>query len=250
MQENNTYWLQHTINNYDIDFNMQLKYSALQNLLQQASAYHVEKLGLGFVHLADMGKGWVLTRMKIKVIRMPVYGEKVTIETWPVKPGFAEFERDYLLKDEKGEILVAATSRWCIMDHKTQKPVRASELTIRDVDYRSDRCLGDPLVRLRGNDLAWTFAYSDIVRASDLDLNYHMNNVRYLEWITDCFDLKTITETKLDVLQIDYLHQVRFGEELSLFTSYSPSTTYVKGEAGDNTAFLCSIGKKITTSRA
>lgn len=250
MQENNTYWLQHTINNYDIDFNMQLKYSALQNLLQQVSAYHVEKLGLGFVHLADMGKGWVLTRMKIKVIRMPVYGEKVTIETWPVKPGFAEFERDYLLKDEKGEILVAATSRWCIMDHKTQKPVRTSELTIRDVDYRSDRCLGDPLVRLRGNDLAWTFAYSDIVRASDLDLNYHMNNVRYLEWIMDCFDLKTITETKLDVLQIDYLHQVRFGEELSLFTSYSPSTTYVKGEAGDNTAFLCSIGKKITTSRA
>lgn len=102
----------------------------------------------------------------------------------------------------------------------------------------------DPLVRLRGNDLAWTFAYSDIVRASDLDLNYHMNNVRYLEWITDCFDLKTITETKLDILQIDYLHQVRFGEELSLFTSYSPSTTYVKGEARRQYRFFVQYRQK------
>lgn len=242
----NTFYLKHHINNYDIDFNKNLKFSQLQNLFQNAAGQHSKELGLGFISLSEQKKGWVLSRMKMKIHRMPFFGETVTVETWPLPPSFVEYERDFQLISEFGEVLVEASSRWCIFDLVSQRMVKTSELTYDfDGNYRTERVFNEPSLRIRDTDIEWEKAYSNVVRISDLDLNYHMNNTRYLEWVTDCFSPESLTNAKLDTLQIDYLNQVKYGETMDMYVSHSPEISYSKGIAHGKTAFLCSIKKRV-----
>ncbi len=58
------------------------------------------------------------------------------------------------------------------------------------------------------------------IKVSDLDINLHTNNVRYLKWVSDNYNLDFIMNNKPQSAEINYLAESRFDEEIIIKTSY------------------------------
>jgi acyl-ACP thioesterase len=51
---------------------------------------------------------------------------------------------------------------------------------------------------------------------SDIDMNRHMNNARYAEWVCDLFSTETFAKKALKKLQINYVSDGIEGHEIAL----------------------------------
>jgi len=51
---------------------------------------------------------------------------------------------------------------------------------------------------------------------SDLDVNGHMNNTRYIDWICDALGTEAMREKGLSRLQVNYIAEAQPGEMLEL----------------------------------
>jgi medium-chain acyl-[acyl-carrier-protein] hydrolase len=54
---------------------------------------------------------------------------------------------------------------------------------------------------------------------SSVDLVGHVNNSRYVEWVCDAFPIEMFQQKRLEFLQINYEHEVRPGEEVSILVN-------------------------------
>jgi medium-chain acyl-[acyl-carrier-protein] hydrolase len=57
------------------------------------------------------------------------------------------------------------------------------------------------------------------VRISDLDINLHTNNVRYLKWVIDSYDLDFILNNIPLSAEINYLAESHFNDTISVMIS-------------------------------
>jgi acyl-ACP thioesterase len=162
---------------------------------------------------------WVHSRMKIKFFGFPRVGDSVLIRTWPKTiQQKLFFIRDFEMLTENGEKLAAATSAWLIINATTRRMVPPQSLDL-NLPTLSERVgLDEPLERLG---MAHDGEERLRVRAgySAVDMLGHVNNSRYVEWICDAFPMETFRERKLDWLQINYDHEIRPGEEVSVLAN-------------------------------
>lgn len=193
-----------------------LRFSSMLCLMQDAASVHAERLGLGFDYLSGVKRAFILSRMQLKVCsELPVWGERVILQTWPrgVEKLFAY--RDFELSREGREPFLKASSSWFLIDTEQRHPVRQQEyfvnITPRDVHALPPEA---PL-RMRWEENVTAF---DIrrARANDLDLNGHVNNTRYVDWITDAIAERYGVETQIEELCINFLAEVRMGEEVRI----------------------------------
>ena len=57
------------------------------------------------------------------------------------------------------------------------------------------------------------------IKVTDLDVNLHTNNVRYLKWVNDSYSLDFIMNNVPQSAEINYLAESRFDEEILIKTS-------------------------------
>jgi acyl-ACP thioesterase len=56
------------------------------------------------------------------------------------------------------------------------------------------------------------------VKLSDLDVNLHTNNVKYLQWISDSYDIDFIKQNIIYSTEINYLSESFYNDEVFLQT--------------------------------
>lgn len=159
--------------------------SVIANYMQEAAGSHAERLGLSMQSLLDQNMGWILNRFSARIIRYPKAGEKIRIETWPMGADRLFAYRDFELFDDTGSLLLAARTAWLILDIEKRRPISTPE-NVKALGSKNSR-FADIEVQPRfpkmekepHNRLAFR------VRRSDLDINRHVNNVKYLEWILE-----------------------------------------------------------------
>jgi acyl-ACP thioesterase len=153
---------------------------ALCVYLQEAAGHHADALGVSMRRLQDEDRAWVLSHLHLELDRLPEGDETVTIETWPSGLEGLYATREFVLSTDENEI-GHATSRWFVIDTERRRPVRPPR-SLYDLET-PDRALPIPhdFDDLPAPDrvdhgAAWRARYHD------LDLNRHVNSVRYLEW--------------------------------------------------------------------
>ena len=157
------------------------------NYLQETASLHAEALGFSKSNFAAKGANisWVLTRMRVKMVRYPRWEEKVTVLTYPRGVRRITAGRDFILRVGE-ETLGVATSEWMIIDLATRKIVPVPDFVNSLSNDEREPALGeDPFTRMR-----WSCretAGESIFRArrGDIDLNGHVNNVHYVEWLVE-----------------------------------------------------------------
>lgn len=179
-------------------------YAALQtlcNYFQEAAGNHAQQLGLSREAMLRRGTAWVLARLRIQVRRYPAWKQAVQVETWPSGVNGLYATREFMLRDGEGGTLALGTSAWAVIDVERRRPVRIPEDVYDITPPEQPRPLAFADRRVPAPDRVDHERRFD-VRFSDLDVNQHVNNVRYVEWALEAAPrdmLMTQQPTELDV---------------------------------------------------
>ena len=170
----------------EIDENGNLNIVSLINYLQDCAAFHSDAVGYGLDHLKPQHTGWFITNWQLLILKLPRYGEEITISTWAYSMRGMIAKRNFSIENAAGEPLVLANSFWVFMDLAAAKPVRIPDADI--LAYQVEEGLDLPW----GNrkiapfpEAAYTSLGSTQVMPVHLDTNHHMNNAYYIEIARD-----------------------------------------------------------------
>lgn len=204
------------INSYDCDINGNWKPAAFFQYMTEAAHKHASRLGVGYPEMIQRNLSWVLTRLKIKFLRFPQIDEVITIRTWPKTiQQKLFFIRDFEIIDSANHLLAQASSAWLIINVNTRRlvPPRSIEFELPELENRHG--LNETLEKL---DLEPDGEERLVVHAgySSVDIVGHTNNSRYVEWVCDDFPITTYQEQQLDWIQVNYIHEVLPGEQVSI----------------------------------
>lgn len=200
-----------TLDDHTVDCFGRLKLSMLLSFAQDVASRHITDLAMPHDTLAEQGMFWAVIRHRVQITRLPMLGENIRVETWPMPSTRVAFPRSVVAYDEAGNEVFRTIALWVLMDVRTRSMILPgkSGLIVPGT--------------LRGNELAPPLSLapveskrrlSRVVRFSDLDRNGHMNNTRCMEWIDDLLP-SMFHETHIPrEFTVCYLSEAMEGEEL------------------------------------
>ena len=162
---------------------------------------------------------------------MPIQYQKFVIETW-VEGAMRYFtQRDFRIADsETDETLGYGRSVWALIDLTSRQPTDI--LSIRDGEITSwvEKDKACPIAkpgRVKVSADA-PHALTIATRYSDVDVNGHINSVRYIEHILDLFTLSHFEKYHLRRLDIAYVAESHYGDTLRLYRQDEAGETLVR----------------------
>jgi acyl-ACP thioesterase len=223
---------------FDVDANNRLKVSTIFDYFQDAASKHAEELEVGYSNLYKKGYFWVLYWAKFDFIDYPNVIDKIKIETW----GKSQFKlysmRDFLMMDRKSRILCKATTAWLFLDAKSSRPKIMPQL-FTDVVFLEDKIAIDEIPQKFKNIPSTEIAFSKEIKYSDIDLNEHVNNAKYIEMLNDCYDDKFHNSHQMKTLTASFLSQAKFGDTLQISKGMQSEKHFIeaKNVSTDKTVF-------------
>lgn len=220
----------------DVDINGTWMPSAIFVRMQEIAEDHAASVGLGRVDLVDtMGFGWVLTRMHVQMKQYPRLAETIRVSTWPLKPTRLTFLRHFMFHNDRGEELGRASSQWVLFDIKDRILRRTSVLGDYPHDPNAEGVLPEPgkIILPKEMDKQCTRK----VLYSDVDMNGHMNNTKYLNWMCELFSSDYLRRRRMHDIRINYIAEAYIDQEIDLYLQEGDGGHYICGKTGDKTVF-------------
>ncbi|HEX7411880.1 MAG TPA: acyl-ACP thioesterase domain-containing protein [Bacteroidales bacterium] len=189
---------------------------SLFNYMQESALRHAGHLGFGYDAVLEVKQIWVIVRMQLEVNRYPQWGESIMIRTWPrgVESIFAL--RDYEIIDSNGNVIVAATSRWIVIDAITRRPLPMK--IIQQALYMCDPREAIATIseaKMPADDFVLLKQHT--VQYCDLDKHNHVNNTRYVEWIVNAFPGNWFQGHEITAFRIDYQGESHQDDEIAIY---------------------------------
>jgi acyl-ACP thioesterase len=204
---------EHVIRSYDVDPQSIARLPVFCRYMQEAAYLHAEHFGLGHPYLISLNQAWVLARMRIEVERLPHWGETITLRTWPSGRDRLFYYRDFEIKDANGNVLLRASSAWFIID--INKRVRTiPDWWNTDALPIGPKIFDSKISRLKS--CGCSEGGSLHVNYGDLDLNGHVSNIRYVEWILNNLPLEFHQSHLIQSLEVNYLAEAVYGQEIAM----------------------------------
>ena len=204
------------ITSNDVDKFLNLKVSSLFKFFQQVSTDHAEVIHVGTADTIDKGMCWVMLRMEVKIYDYPKINEEVIVSTHPGAVDRFIFSRFYQLYSKKGKLLASGSSTWAVINMSTRRIVpRPFENGImKGESSKDDIPLPEKIVYSELEKIE-----TRLIRNSDIDLNGHLNNTKYIDFILDTkepgyFDKKILTR-----IVVNYEKELKEGESVELFVN-------------------------------
>ncbi|KAJ6802522.1 palmitoyl-acyl carrier protein thioesterase, chloroplastic-like [Iris pallida] len=186
-----------SIRSYEIGADQTASIETLMNHLQETALNHVKCAGLlgnGFGSTPEMSKMnliWVVTKMQVLVEHYPSWGDVIEVDTWAAASGKNGMRRDWHVRDwQTGQTIMRASSNWVMMNKNTRRLSKFPEEVRAEIEpYFMERApvIDDDNRKLPklDDDTADHVRNGLTPRWSDLDVNQHVNNVKYIGWILE-----------------------------------------------------------------
>ena len=201
---------------FDVDANDQLKVSTILDYFQDAASNDAERLKFGYTDFGPKGLLWVLSWAKFEFIDYPKFADEVKIQSWGKKQYKLYSMRDYLLLDSEEKIICRGTSGWLLLDSKSLRPKILTQLFPEIKMHDSKEALTDLPQKMNAPDNLEKI-YTSEFRYSDIDLNQHANNAKYIEMMLDCFELQFYREHQVKKLTTSFNAESKFGDKIDLY---------------------------------
>ena len=191
------------------DMNGHIKLPDVILLSLQVSGMQSIELGVSDkAILEDYNLVWIITDYDIEVARLPHFAEEITIETEALSYNRLFCYRRFTIYDEEGQDLIHMMATFVLMDRDSRK-VHAVEPEIVS-PYQSD--FDKKLIRgPKYESLEEPFSKDYHVRFYDLDMNGHVNNSKYLDWIFEVMGADFLTQYIPKKINLKYVKEVRPG---------------------------------------
>ncbi len=224
----------------ELDFKDELKPSALLSYAQEAAGTSADELGFGYDALRPRDMGFIIVASYCEIARPVHAGERVCVETWPLPPRLAFFERDYRIKCGE-EVVAALASRWVLVDLNTFRLLSPSAL-----GEIHERCPYNPEKSVQAQ---WSIPRTEgffeagrmRVLPSHCDHYLHANNTRYADFFFDCFSMEELAARRVKSFCIAYDKQAKPPQELTLLRKDGAGESILHAVDGDVLLSQCVI---------
>ena len=164
-------------------------------------------------------RSWVLSRLAIEMEEMPAQYERFTIETW-VESAMKFFtSRNFCVSDGQGKVYGYGRSIWAMIDTETRQPCDIYSIdngAINDWIVDDKPCPIEKGGRVKMSENAVLVSAID-VSYNDIDINGHVNSVKYIEHVLDLWDIAWYREHRLKRFEIAYVAEAHQGDKLCFY---------------------------------
>lgn len=205
---------------FHCDFSKKLFMGHLGNHLLNAADFHSNDRGFGMNYLNPLHKTWVLSRLAIEMDDMPEAYEKFSVETW-VESAMRYFtNRNFKISSPDGtKVYGYGRSIWAMIDTDSRQPQNIYEIRDGEIDQYIEKekpCPISALSRVKmGKEAA--LVRSIDTHYSDVDVNGHINSVKYIEHVLDLFPLEWYKKYRIKRFDIAYVAESYCGDKLNFY---------------------------------
>ncbi|KAF5450961.1 hypothetical protein F2P56_031270 [Juglans regia] len=203
------------IRSYEVGPDKTATLESILNLLQETALNHVWMSGLlsnGFGATHGMVKNnliWVVSRMQVQVDHYPIWGEIMEIDTWVGASGKNGMRRDWLVRSQAtGLVFARATSTWVMMNQQTRRLSKMPEEVRAEISpwfIEKQAIHEDSPEKIIKLDSKARYMNSNLKpKRSDLDMNHHVNNVKYVRWMLETIPDEILESHQLSSIILEY----------------------------------------------
>lgn len=221
----------------ELDFKGRWKPDNIFLTMQEAAGIHAERLGVGYGALRQKGIGWVLIRTSLKMDKYPDVHTAVTVTTWPEPEKRMLFPRFFMFQDGSGNLLGTASTLWALMDIETRTLVvpAAKGIAVQTPTEPPLKLELPGKVRMPEGEIVESTVCP---KYSDLDINNHVNNSKYIDWFTDQIPLELHARGFLSEISVSYSREIRSGSTVKLAFSRNGDQFRLAGKGDDQVCFM------------
>ncbi len=211
---------------YEADAQGRASITAVANYVQNSAARHYTFL--------DRERGpflpsiciWAMTRLELQVLTIPRWQGEVTLETWSRGVDKISAVREFRLLNKRGEPVVLGTSLWVVIDRVSRRLQRLNGLSPKWPSLATRTFLNKTPEKVQ--ELV-NPSWSQVFRAgySDVDLNRHVNNVKYLEWMIDAYPQQFLESRDVKSVELNFLDSASAGDQILVGTEQVSNSTYL-----------------------
>ena len=213
---------------FHCDFSGRMFLGHLGNQMLNAADFHSTDRGFGMKYLMTIQRSWVLSRLAIEMVEMPAQYERYSVETW-VESAMKFFtQRNFAVTGSDGRIYGYGRSVWAMIDTATRQPTdiyaidngAIDKWIVADKPCPIEKCgrakmTGDgQLVRTIG------------VCYNDIDINGHVNSVKYIEHVLDLWNVDWYRGHRLKRFEIAYVAETYQGDKMSFYREQTAENEY------------------------
>lgn len=175
----NVYSTRERVSASRVDVNGVLKLTEAVNMLQDCSSFWLDSEPLLLEFMEANHLGLMITSRQIDILRLPAYGERVTVQTgvFDIK-GLIGYRNTVILDEHSGPC-VLTWSTGLLVHRQTYRIARFPQTAGMVIDKKTDMEYLDRKIICSPDEGISLPAMP--VRRSDLDFYNHMNNAKYLE---------------------------------------------------------------------
>ena len=191
------------------DMNGHIKLPDVILLSLQVSGMQSIELGVSDkAILEDYNLVWIITDYDIEVVRLPRFAEEITIETEALSYNRLFCYRRFTIYDEAGQEIIHIMTTFVLMDRDSRKVhVVEPEIVTPYQSEFSKKLIRSPKYENLENPTSKDYH----VRFYDLDMNGHVNNSKYLDWIFEVMGADFLTQYTPQKINLKYVKEVRPG---------------------------------------
>lgn len=211
---------------FHVDFTGRLTLGVLGNHLLNCAGFHATERGFGMAELNEENYTWVLSRLAVDMDEMPLQYEPFSVQTWVENVYRLFTDRNFAIINKDGKKIGYARSVWAMISLNTRKP--ADLLALHGgsiVDYVCDEpCPIEKPSRIKVTSMEPASSLN--ARYSDIDINGHVNSIRYIEHILDLFPIELYKESRIRRFEMAYVAESYYDDELTFYKNYVGDGTY------------------------
>lgn len=207
-----------TVDPFDVDFSGHLTIPMLGNHLLNCAGFHADARGFGITRLNEDDCTWVLSRVALEFNELPTEYQHFSVSTWVESVMRMFTARNFEIKNQMGDVIGYARSIWAMINLQTRKPVDL--LTINDgsltdwiVDDKECPIEGPSRIKVMSKDPIEIIS----IKFCDIDINGHLNSMRYIEHILNLFSLDFFRNHRIKRFEIAYITECLFGDRIEFF---------------------------------
>ena len=213
---------------FHCDFSQRLFMGHLGNHMLNAADFHSSARGFGMKYLLTIKRSWVLSRLAIEMDEMPQMYTKFNVETW-VESAMRYFtSRNFRVVDTDGKVYGYGRSIWAMIDTESRQPTDIFLIdngAINNWIVNDKECPIDKGGRVKMSDEAQLVRTIDTYY-NDVDINGHINSVKYIEHVLDLWDINWYKEHSIKRFEIAYVAEAHQGDQLSFYQEQQSPLDY------------------------
>lgn len=235
-QSESVYARSYTVEPAEGNAQQELPLPLLAKRILEVATLHAESWGVGYSTLIKNRQVWVLSRLSIEMTRYPLINEPYTLETWIEGYNKHFSSRNFAICGADGTSCGYARTIWVVIDLDTRASVDIGQFEYIARNIADRPCPIDRQSRVR--DVHDDSPATHLVSYSDIDLNRHVNSVRYIEHLLDLFPLERYDRQRIHRFEISYANEARYGTPLQLLKEEEATDNFAL-EVRDTQTIYC-----------